>query len=287
MEHYTCPSCGGPVTMVAGFHGETLWHCWACGGDGAPPEWDGVSRPMYCAVEGTPAVVHYDAKPDVRDDPLAERRISVPPPSQQPEADHAGRDARQPQTSESAAEQARAVKASTDAAARRAVEAVIARGAEQAKAARIAEPTRQQPRESPRRKAVKWLAVILIAGAALTYGAQLRSHTESDTYDLSEPTTAAPLSPAVASTPVDYPSVTVEPYPTFAILTVPASLSVPTLAMPSVSTDPKAAAKAAGATAICADGTWSFSAHRSGTCSRHGGVHWWTGNLGPAGPGGH
>lgn len=51
--------------------------------------------------------------------------------------------------------------------------------------------------------------------------------------------------------------------------------------------DPNAAARAAGATAVCADGTWSFSQNRSGTCSHHGGVHWWTGNLGPAGPGGH
>jgi hypothetical protein len=30
-----------------------------------------------------------------------------------------------------------------------------------------------------------------------------------------------------------------------------------------------------GATAICADGTYSHSAHRSGTCSRHGGVKSW------------
>jgi len=51
--------------------------------------------------------------------------------------------------------------------------------------------------------------------------------------------------------------------------------------------DPYAAAKAAGASAVCADGTWSFSQHRSGTCSSHGGVHWWTGNLGAAGPGAH
>ena len=50
---------------------------------------------------------------------------------------------------------------------------------------------------------------------------------------------------------------------------------------------PYAAATAAGATAVCADGSWSFSQNRSGTCSSHGGVHWWTGNLGPAGPGAH
>lgn len=42
--------------------------------------------------------------------------------------------------------------------------------------------------------------------------------------------------------------------------------------------DPEAGAGAAppaGATAQCSDGTYSFSQHRSGTCSRHGGVaHW-------------
>ena len=30
-----------------------------------------------------------------------------------------------------------------------------------------------------------------------------------------------------------------------------------------------------GATAMCGDGTYSHSAHRSGTCSRHGGVKTW------------
>jgi hypothetical protein len=30
-----------------------------------------------------------------------------------------------------------------------------------------------------------------------------------------------------------------------------------------------------GATARCRDGTYSFSRHRSGTCSRHGGVAGW------------
>src|SRR6266849_2184856 len=36
--------------------------------------------------------------------------------------------------------------------------------------------------------------------------------------------------------------------------------------------DPYAAATAAGASAVCADGTWSYSKTRSGTCSTHGGV---------------
>ncbi|MFC5062669.1 DUF3761 domain-containing protein [Actinomycetospora atypica] len=36
-----------------------------------------------------------------------------------------------------------------------------------------------------------------------------------------------------------------------------------------------AAAQPAGASAKCKDGTWSFSQHRSGTCSGHGGVASW------------
>ena len=75
--------------------------------------------------------------------------------------------------------------------------------------------------------------------------------------------------PVATSTPTPMPVATATPTPT------------PTPA----ANDPIAAAKAAGATAICRDGTWSYSANRSGTCSRHGGVYWWTGNLGPAGPG--
>ena len=33
--------------------------------------------------------------------------------------------------------------------------------------------------------------------------------------------------------------------------------------------------KPAGATAHCSDGSWSFSEHRRGTCSHHGGVLDW------------
>lgn len=40
-----------------------------------------------------------------------------------------------------------------------------------------------------------------------------------------------------------------------------------------------------GATAVCRDGTYSFSQHRSGTCSHHGGVaQWLTGASAPATP---
>ncbi len=49
--------------------------------------------------------------------------------------------------------------------------------------------------------------------------------------------------------------------------------------------DAVAAATAAGATAVCNDGAWSYSATRSGTCSTDGGVYWWTGVVGPPGAG--
>jgi len=80
--------------------------------------------------------------------------------------------------------------------------------------------------------------------------------------------------------------------PTAVAVVKPSPVATPVVAKPVVAApvqpaDPYAAAKAAGASAVCADGTWSYSKTRSGTCSHHGGVHWWTGNLGPAGPGAH
>lgn len=54
---------------------------------------------------------------------------------------------------------------------------------------------------------------------------------------------------------------------------------------PARTEDPFPAATAAGATAVCTDGTWSF-AHGGDVCTRHGAVLWWTGRFGPAGPGG-
>jgi hypothetical protein len=49
--------------------------------------------------------------------------------------------------------------------------------------------------------------------------------------------------------------------------------------------DPFPDATAAGATAVCVDRTWSY-AHGGDVCTYHGGVLWWTGRFGPAGPGG-
>jgi hypothetical protein len=95
------------------------------------------------------------------------------------------------------------------------------------------------------------------------------------------PTPTVTPAPTPVPTPVPTPRPTpapARPAPTEAPATrAPAPVPAPS--------DPYAAATAAQASAVCADGSYSFSAHRSGTCSHHGGVHWWTGNLGPAGPG--
>jgi serine/threonine protein kinase, bacterial len=86
-------------------------------------------------------------------------------------------------------------------------------------------------------------------------------------------------SPATATT-----AAAASPTPVLAIVVKPSPVAAPVVAPPA---DPYAAPTAAGASAVCADGTWSYSKNRSGTCSSHGGVHWWTGNLGAAGPGAH
>jgi len=92
-----------------------------------------------------------------------------------------------------------------------------------------------------------------------------------------QPTTTLPATPTTTAPATATTTPTLLPTPTEAAAAPqPAELA-----------DPYPAAKAAGASAVCHDGTWSYSQHRSGTCSSHGGVHWWTGNLGPAGPGAH
>ncbi len=107
--------------------------------------------------------------------------------------------------------------------------------------------------------------------------------------------TAAPLetvAPTVARTPLPtrLPTAPPTPAPTSPPPAAPSYTQPPAAPAPSSApapSDPYASATAAGASAVCADGSWSYSQHRSGTCSSHGGVHWWTGNLGPAGPGAH
>lgn len=97
----------------------------------------------------------------------------------------------------------------------------------------------------------------------------------------------SPTPPKPSPTPTPTPSPSPSPSPAPVLSPIPPVAPPPPPPPPPPAPDPYAAATAAGATAVCADGTWSYSQHRSGTCSGHGGVHWWTGNLGPAGPGAH
>ncbi|HEY2004556.1 MAG TPA: DUF3761 domain-containing protein [Candidatus Saccharimonadia bacterium] len=89
-------------------------------------------------------------------------------------------------------------------------------------------------------------------------------------------------SPSATPTPLPSPTVAKTPVPT------PLPTAKPVVAVPATSSSgytnsdgnyvpspTHAAAPPAGATAQCADGTYSFSQHRSGTCSHHGGVAQW------------
>jgi hypothetical protein len=78
-----------------------------------------------------------------------------------------------------------------------------------------------------------------------------------DANNLVEQLVFAPTTPTTPTT-APAPAPTTSPRPAPAPQTAPASSSAP-----------------AGATAQCKDGTYSYSQHRSGTCSGHGGVAVW------------
>jgi hypothetical protein len=89
-------------------------------------------------------------------------------------------------------------------------------------------------------------------------------------------TASATASPLVTSTPTATPKPTLAPTPVPTPYVAPATPYV----APVTPYVPPVVTQApynpyAGATAICSDGTLSFSAHRSGTCSHHGGVAEW------------
>jgi hypothetical protein len=125
------------------------------------------------------------------------------------------------------------------------------------------------------------------AGESAPTATPLRPVAESTPPPTSKPTATPRPSPSPTETPTTVPTATPTVIPTAAPTAVPIVVPapLPPPPPPAPAADPYAAATAAGASAVCADGSWSFSAHRSGTCSHHGGVHWWTGNLGAAGPG--
>jgi hypothetical protein len=141
------------------------------------------------------------------------------------------------------------------------------------------------------------MALMIVVGLLAACGDQATTPPQSGA---SAP--AAVVASALASTPLAVstltPSATKKPTPKATPKATPRPTARPTARptprptprvtpTPTGPYDPYPAATKAGATAVCADGTLSYSANRSGTCSHHGGVHWWTGNLGPAGPGNH
>jgi len=75
---------------------------------------------------------------------------------------------------------------------------------------------------------------------------------------------------ALTSLPTDTPTVT--PTPTAFIIPTQQTTQPPPTSAQGVSTD---SSVPTGATAKCVDGTYSFSQHRSGTCSHHYGVARW------------
>lgn len=86
---------------------------------------------------------------------------------------------------------------------------------------------------------------------------------------LGQETVAALRTPATRA-PTAVPSSTEVPIasPTATIVVVPTA--VPTMRPPTPLPQ-----HPAGATALCRDGTYSYSQHRRGTCSHHGGVAQW------------
>lgn len=98
------------------------------------------------------------------------------------------------------------------------------------------------------------------------------------------PTIAATTPPTVASTPSPTstltPTPTVKPTPKPTVVSTPIQVEAPcgTYVNSAGQTVPSPCeydSAPPGATAICGDGTYSFSQSRRGTCSHHGGVAQW------------
>jgi hypothetical protein len=95
------------------------------------------------------------------------------------------------------------------------------------------------------------------------------------------------LSAEATATPTQSPLITAAPTPAPTAIPTPVPTPRPTVAPASsgsgytnsdgnhVASPVQADSPPAGATAQCVDGTYSFSQHRSGTCSHHGGVARW------------
>lgn len=130
---------------------------------------------------------------------------------------------------------------------------------------------------------VAWVAIMGIVAADNPKTDSTNSSQTSSTSTQNLPAATDTTAPAATAqtTPTETPKTPVTtPAPAPAATPAPASKSCPSGYYLNVDNNciqsPTAAPSApAGATAKCADGTYSFSAHRSGTCSHHGGVAEW------------
>ena len=107
--------------------------------------------------------------------------------------------------------------------------------------------------------------VIYVTDTTMVTATRSYTDTPISVISTSESVTSSPVLTSTLST--------ASPSPTVAVL--PTNTLVIVLPAPTTKTYP------AGASAICNDGTYSFSAHRRGTCSHHGGVKVWLKNLPP------
>ncbi len=127
----------------------------------------------------------------------------------------------------------------------------------------------------------------LCLGTSSTYGAIVNS---IPTATLTPTITSTPTNtntPTITNTPTvtNTPTITFTPSKTPTVTLTPTSTRSPTLTSTITFTPrpyiPPPPIYPPGATAICNDGIFSYSQHRRGTCSGHGGVREWLVNLPP------
>jgi len=127
----------------------------------------------------------------------------------------------------------------------------------------------------PPRKGKKglWITVGVLTFLAIVGAASNNSGTQSVANTAVQANQFAPLQSApTAVQPISAPAAVQTPAPSLSNDNYYVNSSGNTVHSPAYSANDEVPA---GATARCADGTYSFSEHRQGTCSHHGGVAEW------------
>jgi hypothetical protein len=136
-----------------------------------------------------------------------------------------------------------------------------------------------QPRPWYQKK--RYLIPLGVLGLVLVAGFIGGSSTPTST---PEPSAVEVASPATSVTPEPAQTTATAPVQTQTVTNIQAQTAIPVPASDTtytnvdgnqVSSPTYAPSAPAGATAQCNDGTYSFSQHRNGTCSHHGGVAQW------------